>query len=210
MCRVWREQGVAFWGLFDRFATAPGHRQLLQQAALAVDVYLPNGQEFWALGMATAGCLYVLVSLLYRPRVFDLDRLLHRGRYRVPEESTVREAAPARGWRVLGMGREFGRRDRALYILTYVWTAGWTLVFIVGTITMLNRGDLQGNRAVNDEGWCRYWHLYLWIHLGVSAVVVVWFTVGGWRDVRAMLRRLAVMERDDTDDGMVRPEETTG
>ena len=38
----------------------------------------------------------------------------------------------------------------------------------------------------------------------VSGIVVVWFAIGGFRDIRAMLRRLAVMRRDDRDDGWVR------
>jgi hypothetical protein len=38
----------------------------------------------------------------------------------------------------------------------------------------------------------------------VSGVVVLWFAIGGFRDIRAMLGRLAVMRRDDRDDGWVR------
>jgi hypothetical protein len=38
----------------------------------------------------------------------------------------------------------------------------------------------------------------------VSAIVVVWFAVGGFRDIRSMLGRLAVMRRDVEDDGWVR------
>jgi hypothetical protein len=33
--------------------------------------------------------------------------------------------------------------------------------------------------------------------------VLVWFALGGFRDIAAMLRRLRVMQRDETDDGMV-------
>jgi hypothetical protein len=38
----------------------------------------------------------------------------------------------------------------------------------------------------------------------VSSIVVLWFAIGGFIDIRAMLGRLAVMRRDDSDDGWVR------
>jgi hypothetical protein len=43
--------------------------------------------------------------------------------------------------------------------------------------------------------------------VAVSSVVVAWFAIGGFRDIRRMLKRLAVMRRDDQDDGWVRTTE---
>jgi hypothetical protein len=37
--------------------------------------------------------------------------------------------------------------------------------------------------------------------------VIVWFTLGGFRDIRAMLKKLRAMQRDTSDDGMVVEEE---
>ncbi len=95
------------------------------------------------------------------------------------------------------MGREFARRDRALYILTYCWTGLWTLTFIIGTVICLTQD-------VGKEPWLTYWKIYIWIQIVMSAVVIVWFSIGGVRDVRAMTRDLATQTRDDSDDGMVR------
>ena len=95
------------------------------------------------------------------------------------------------------MGREFSRRDQVLYIATYLWTFLWTATFIAGTIYCLTR------RAGNGP-WLKYWGIYIWIQIVMSVVVIVWLGIGGYRDVRSMTRQLAVMQRDDADDGMVR------
>jgi solute:Na+ symporter, SSS family len=161
-----------------------------------------NGQEFWGIAMAASSFVYVAVSLLGPRRTFDLDRLLHRGRYALDGEIEVVEAAPSRGLRVLGMGREFTRGDRVLYIVTYAWVGAWTVVFLVGTAVNLSRD-------VADAAWAEFWKVYVYLMLAVSGVVLVWFAIGGFRDIRAMLRRLAVMGRDEEDDGWVRTREET-
>ena len=89
-------------------------------------------------------------------------------------------------------------------VVTYAWTAAWTLVFLLGSGYFLTRRVVDGDWSRFDGTWIRYWHVYLWIQVAVSLVVVVWFTWGGLRDVRAMFARLKSMDRDDADDGMVR------
>jgi len=155
-----------------------------------------NGQEFWGIAMAASSIVYVAVSLLGPRSDFDLDRLLHRGRWAVQGETEIVDPAPARRLRMLGMGREFTRSDRVLYWVTYVWVAVWTLVFIVGTVINLTRD-------VGDPAWAEFWQVYVYLMLAVSGIVTVWFAVGGFNDIRAMLKRLAVMRRDDHDDGWV-------
>ena len=165
-----------------------------------VDDFPVNGQEFWGIAMAASTIVYVTVSLLGPRRSFDLDRLLHRGRYALAGEMEIVDAAPSRGFRVLGMGREFTRGDRLLYLVTYAWVAAWTLVFIVGTAINLTRD-------VEDAEWAGFWQMYVYLMVAVSVVVVAWFAIGGFRDIRQMLKRLAVMRRDDRDDGWVRTPE---
>lgn len=165
-----------------------------------VDGFPVNGQEFWGIAMAASTIVYVAVSLLGPRTSFDLDRLLHRGRHALEGEMEIVDTAPSRGFRVLGMGREFTRTDRALYLITYAWVAAWTVVFIVGTVVNLVRD-------VEDSAWAGFWQVYVYLMVVVSGVVVLWFAIGGFRDIRQMLGRLKVMRRDDTDDGWVRTPE---
>jgi low affinity Fe/Cu permease len=96
---------------------------------------------------------------------------------------------------MLGMGKEFTRGDRIIYIASYAQTGFWILVFIVGTIYNLHHD-------VPDEAWARFWKLYFFIQVAVSIFVIVWFSIGGFRDAAAMLGRLRVMQRDADDDGV--------
>jgi len=158
-----------------------------------------NGQQYWALAMGASSLLYVVVSLLGKRPACDFDRLFHRGAYDTARETTVVEARPARGWRLLGMGEEFTRGDRAISIASYVWTAVWLVVFFVGTSYNLHH-------RVDDAVWARFWKAYFYIQLTMAVFVVTWFSIGGVRDIRWMLRRLREMPRDHTDDGTVRRE----
>jgi SSS family solute:Na+ symporter len=97
-------------------------------------LYEINGQQYWALAMCTASFLFIVVSLLGKRSTCDLDRLLHRGKYAVEGETQVVDNSPGRGWKILGIGKEFTSADKVIYIATYLWTAIWTLVFIVGTV----------------------------------------------------------------------------
>jgi SSS family solute:Na+ symporter len=94
------------------------------------------------------------------------------------------------------MGSEFSRGDRVIYIATYVWTGLWTLVFIVGTIYNLSH-------EVADALWIRFWRFYVELQAVLALGVVVWFCVGGIRDMRGMFGRLRIAERDSQDDGRV-------
>ncbi|HTR99640.1 MAG TPA: sodium:solute symporter, partial [Bacteroidota bacterium] len=104
--------------------------------------------------------------------------------------------APQRGWRMLGMGKEFTRGDKIIYVGAYTWTFAWTVVFVIGTYINLTTG-------ASDAAWMSFWRTFIMINIVVSALVILWFAIGGTRDLRDMLRRLRTMVRDHTDDGSV-------
>jgi len=158
-----------------------------------------NGQEIWALAMGASIVVYVVFSLAH-PRVFDLDRLLHRGKHEIEGERVVVTENVGIGWRIFAMGPEFTRGDRAIYIVTYAWTFLNIAVFAVGTAINLTRD-------VSSEAWLAYWEIYVWVNVSLACVVILWFGIGGIRDIRRMLAMLATRDRDRGDDGFVREEE---
>jgi len=156
-----------------------------------------NGQVFWFIAMAAAIVVYVLVSLLKpEKKVTEMAELLHRGKYVIQDEYKVIDAQPSRGLKMLGMGKEFTRGDKLIYILTYLWIISWTLVFIIGTIYSLIH-------PLSDISWMKFWYFYLGINLAIAIIVVFWFTIGGFIDIKSMISRLRSMKRDDKDDGFV-------
>ena len=155
-----------------------------------------NGQMFWGLAMAASSLIYVLVSLLGKRQAFDMDRMLHRGKYDLKMETQVVEEQPLRGWKVLGMGREFTRGDKFIYVLTYTWTFAWVVVFIIGTIYNLTHD-------VSNGPWMSFWKTYVWVYLAASVAVVFWFSTGGIINLKDMIRQLKTMKRDHRDSGFV-------
>ena len=155
-----------------------------------------NGQWFWGISMVGASLIYILVSLFGKRSVHNMDKLLHRGEYAIEGEMKIISAVPAKGWKVLGMGKEFTKGDKFIYIVSYAWIALWTLIFIGGTIYSLTHD-------VADSSWLIYWKYYVIIYALVSALVLIWFTIGGVIDMKAMFKQLTVMKRDDADDGFV-------
>lgn len=146
---------------------------------------LPKQQHIRALRLSIFGV-----------KEFNMDKLLHRGKYLIQEEYQVLNAQPLRGWRMLGMGKEFSRTDKVIYIATYCWIFLWASIFIIGTIYNLTHD-------VADLIWMKFWYWYLGINIAMAVVVVVWFTIGGVRDMKALFQRLGTQQRDDKDDGFV-------
>ena len=162
-----------------------------------VDDFFINGQVFWGIAMAASIVTYVTVSLLGKRQTYDLDKLLMRGRHGAASEMIIVDTHPSRRLKLLGMGKEFTRADRLIYLATYMMIGCWTLVFIAGTIYNLTND-------VPDSTWASFWRLYVYVELALAVVVVIWFTMGGLRDLKSMFGRLGAMDRDDTDDGVVR------
>jgi len=199
--RGWKEAGVAFWGIFDFLGQENAAR-----GAVWVSENLPNGQELWGWAMWSCTGVYIAVSLIQKSRghpSFDLDRLLHRGKHELAGETESGSGKTDRRWRALGITSEFGRRDKFLYLLTWGWNVVWVLIFAAGTIFFLTREIRGGDWSRYDSWWLGFWHTKIWIELAVAVVVIVWFTIGGVRDVKALLRALAKKDRDVADDGFV-------
>jgi len=155
-----------------------------------------NGQEYWAISMGMSAFSYVAVSLLGKPVSFDMDKLLNRGKYEIEGESKIVNQETQLGWKIFLMGKEFTKSDKIIYILNYVWTGLWTIVFIVGTIYNLSND-------VSNASWMSFWKNYLYIHIAISLFIITWFTIGGLRDLKVMLAKLKSDYRDHQDDGWV-------
>ncbi|HEX2983428.1 MAG TPA: hypothetical protein VHO28_07785 [Ignavibacteriales bacterium] len=156
-----------------------------------------NGQYFWAIAMFVSSVVYVLVSLLGKNENFDMDKMLHRGKYEIKDETIIVNKEPKKGWKMLGIGKEFTKGDKLLYLAAYSWTFLLIIVFTIGTVVNLSRD-------VPDSSWMMFWKYFILVNLYVSIAVIIWFTIGGIRDFKDMIHRLKTMVRDYKDDGTVR------
>ena len=161
-----------------------------------VEDFLINGQVFWFIAIVSSIAVYVVVSLLGKQQDFEMDKLLHRGKYAIEEDCRKAAIEPRRGLKMLGIGKEFTRTDKVIYFVTYGWIFSWFLVFVVGTIINLFM-------VVSDEAWMTFWYVFLLLNTAAAVAVIIWFTIGGVIDIKYMFRRLKTMTRDHTDDGSV-------
>ena len=162
-----------------------------------------NGMEIAFFTAIISSIVYVLVALLGKRTTFNMDKMLHRGKYATQDTKRIVGSPTTRLLRKLGMTEEFTRWDRVIYISTIVWNLSWFVIFLVVTIYNLFFD-------ISDESWLSFWHVYIWLIFGVVICVTVWLAIGGIIDVRKMFKRLAAMQRVDADDGWVVGRESAG
>ncbi|MDD5706575.1 MAG: hypothetical protein PHR35_11665, partial [Kiritimatiellae bacterium] len=167
------------------------------------DAFPINSQELSFLILIISVSLYVGISLLTCRQAFNLERMLHRGKYTRPGDRVfVRAPLTFRNAlsKLVGIDSEYTRGDRALAWSVFIYSVGWGfgsfLVLIVWNMI-----------SPWPNLWWAHWFklTYLIIAGIIAAVSTVWFTIGGTWDLRLLFKRLAAKDRvvDDLDDGRV-------
>lgn len=162
-----------------------------------------NGMQVSFFSCLTAMTLYVVVSLLTCKEDFDMDRMLHRGRYAklgkaVGDERPARLPRP-RSWlaRAAGIDENFTRGDKLIAAGLLGWGLLWLGVFAVGTLW-----NLVSPWSLTT--WKQFWQVVgIGIPVFMSLVTGIWFTWGGTRDIFSLFRHLRTNQVNDLDDGTV-------
>ena len=155
-----------------------------------------NGIKYYALSMGFSSLSYIVVSLLTFKERMNMDKLLNRGIYSIKEEIKVIDENVKPIFKIIGIGKEFTIEDKITYLVSYIWNIFFTLVFIFGTIYNLSN-------SVSDESWMVYWKYQIYINVVFSFIIIIWFTIGGFVDIKKMFRSLSSSERDHGDTGWV-------
>ena len=208
---------LAFGGmLLEQLWTHPGVK-LGQKVAEAfpncaflvkhADKFPTNGQVIYFIAMVTATLLYIIVSLC-GGKVFNLDKMLHRGEY-ADEETARRAAAKPVGFketikRKLGITPNFSIGDKIIYGASLVWSLGWWVIFCIASIIGAALA-LKGS-GLGDAFWSWFWQFKILLSLGVGIVCTFWLTGGGIVDFIDLVKSLRKIRKNDFDDGFVRKE----
>jgi solute:Na+ symporter, SSS family len=156
-----------------------------------------NSQWLFFYTMIASITVYILISLFGKREVFDLDRLLHHGKYAIADDSTEVTDKPVRGWQaVFGMNKDFTFADKIIYSAITVWTVASAAAFFI----VLAYKAMFG---ISKETWTSFWHFYVWMVLVLTVGTTIWFTFGGLIDLKKMFERLETMKHDKGDDGTV-------
>lgn len=161
-----------------------------------------NGMQMSFFGACVAIVSYIVVSLLSKAPLADMDKLLHRGKYSV-ETHFKRKGSHAtilsrkeKIYKRLGITDEFTRSDVGIYF----FKIGWVMFFVVSffTITTIN-----AFYPIPDSFWEKWWELIVIVSVIASVITIVWFLWGGFRDLKDLIVHLRSTIRDASDDGTV-------
>ncbi|MDY7107435.1 MAG: sodium:solute symporter [Planctomycetota bacterium] len=160
-----------------------------------------TGQEMTFVAIVCSVGSYVIVSLVGPGHQHNMDRLLHRGRYALPEDR-ARIARRRGSWlERLGVDPEFTGWDRFVTLISVGWPVAWMGVFTAGAAWYAWRRTQ--NQILEDEAWLGFWHIFTWVLFASAVAVTVWFTIGGVRDLRYLFGHLNTGKIDVDDDGRV-------
>jgi hypothetical protein len=160
-----------------------------------------NGQWIYALSMVGAILTYVLVSLLGKSKITDLDKILHRGKYMITDDSAIKVTAKIPKYlKIFGVTNEFTYRDKLILFGTFSWNIFWFIIFVFGTV--------YGHfKEINIQWWASYWRFSIWVMYISGFLATIWLLVGGIYDLKYFFQKVQTIKRQAIDDGTVEHQE---
>ena len=181
-----------------------GQRTLEEALQFFHEKFPVNSIEISFLAMILALVFYVVVSLLTCREPYDLDRLLHRGKWAVGDDAAAVAAKPRPLWRRLlesfvNITPEYTLGDKIIAWSVFVYSIVYKFFLAFLAVAIWNAFS-----PWKPEWWGTYFLVTtLFIPALNGCVTTVWFMWGGIKDIRALLRDLAARERNELDNGMV-------
>ena len=166
------------------------------------DKFPINSQEIYFIAMMVSLTLYVSLSLLTsRKKVFNMDRMLHRGKYQVEGKKFEHEKLTLGNLfhKLLGIDKQYTRGDKALAWSVFLYSFGWGFgSWVVIVIWNVFFGHWP------NHWWANWFFLTNVVIAGAIGVIsTVWFTIGGIWDLNRLFKRLKAKETNILDDGRV-------
>ncbi len=160
-----------------------------------------NSYEFTFITMLVTLVLYCTVSWITCREPFNLDRMLHRGKY-----NTDGNVAAATKWsfrtvfsKIIGITPEYSRGDKVIAwsIFVYSFIYQFLIIFVLVVIwNFFSPWPL--------EWWSTYFLITMLLVPGiVAAISTFWFGIGGAVDLYRLFRDLKVRIVNPLDDGRV-------
>lgn len=160
-----------------------------------------NGMQISFGATVIAVVLYIIVSLLTCREDYNMDRMLHRGQYARKDDENAQvmiEQRKAFAWsRMIGLDDHFTRSDCWITIGSFAWSMIWFVIFVVGTIWNLVA-------PWPESIWSTFWYVVaIGIPIFWAVVGTIWFTLGGFLDMRKLFHCLQMKSSNSLDNGMV-------
>ena len=160
-----------------------------------------SSPEINAIAMLMSLLAYIVGSWITYRGPFNLDQLLHRGKYAQSGEVWVKQK-----WslghilkQLIGIDEQYTRGDKVIAWSVFIYIIGYGigLTFLLPVIW----------NAITPwpiEWWSWYFFIRsLCVSTAIGIVSTIWFTWGGIKDTRALFRDLAARVDDASDNGFI-------
>lgn len=171
----------------------------------SIGINLP--EKFWFSNMQSAffatccaATAYIVVSLLTCKQEYNLEKLLHRGRWAIEGESKVPLLSLRERFRL----KNIMKFDANFTFWDKVVSGGifWWAMLLLGINIVISIWHLFYDWPVS--WWAHYWMITaIAFPFGIGLATLIWFSIGGIIDIRDFFRALDVRQRDVRDDGRV-------
>ncbi len=161
-----------------------------------------NGIELSFISMLFGLAAYFIGSWLTCKKPFNLDRMLHRGKY--ADQDSIVPTEKLWSWNklyetLIGITNEYSFGDKVITWVVFLWSVGWGFGVMFVGVLIWNALD-----PFTSEGWSMYFYINLVLAaLIVGSVSTVWYFIGGVFDIRALFRDLNKRVANPLDDGRV-------
>jgi len=165
--------------------------------SLNEEKFLFNPQEWFFFSTIICTLSYITVSLLTTQKAFNMDRMLHRGKYAIESEKTPEDEAGLANWKkVLGFSKNLPLDDKFIIFGSYSYMFISLAVVLIGIVYHIFFG-------IPDKFWVVFWHGCIWVFFALTIILTVWLGIGGFVDLRKLFTLLKTIAQDDRDDGTV-------
>jgi hypothetical protein len=160
-----------------------------------------NSYEFWFIAMVLGTIAYVVGSLVTYKGAYNLERLLHRGKYNTDGVGNIESAWTWKSmWgKLIGITPDYTRGDKIIVWSIFIYTFGYQIgLCFVGVLIWyyFQKWPL--------EWWSHYFFFNTYI-VGpvIGLITTVWFLWGGTIDTFRLFRDLSRRKNNPLDDGRV-------
>ena len=160
-----------------------------------------NGYEFSFFITILTLVLYIVVSYLTCKEPFNLDRMLHRGKYNLDGENKDTEKLSLKNAlrKILGITPEYTTGDKAIAWAFFVYSFIYQFIIIFLVVLVWN---IVTPWPV--EWWSKYFFIVQLLIPGILAFITTfWYGIGGIKDLIQLFRDLEKRKINHLDNGMV-------
>ena len=160
-----------------------------------------NAYEFNLVAVLTSLVVYIVVSKLTCKELFNLDRMLHRGKYNLDNLNQAKSVWNLKTvfGKLIGITPEYTFWDRVIAYSIF----GYSIVYqFIGTFIVIVIWNLFQRWPV--EWWSGYFVITSLIVPGIITVIVTfWFGIGSVKDMIQLFRDLKTRKINFLDNGQV-------